>query len=209
MARSLKDANRVPLLAMMAANLVVFYATVKTDAIFGGDWLELARGWQDALPAGVGLILVGIANAQTSAENKARIVFLRWKNPLPGSEAFTRHAASDPRVDLDAIEGAHGPLPTDPREQNALWYRMYKSVADDSSVWQVHREFLFTRDYTCLSLMVLVVLGGAGFFLIPSTQTGLIYLALLVLQYFLTSRAARHHGGRFVTTVLALKGAGQ
>ena len=108
MARSLKDANRVPLLAMMAANMVVFYAAVKADAIFGGDWLELARGWQDALPAGVGLILVGIANAQTSAENKARIVFLRWKNPLPGSEAFTRHAAGDPRVNLDAIEVAHG-----------------------------------------------------------------------------------------------------
>jgi hypothetical protein len=39
-----------------------------------------------------------------------------------------------------------GPLPTDPRQQNALWYILYKSVGDDPSVSQLHREFLSARD---------------------------------------------------------------
>jgi hypothetical protein len=52
------------------------------------------------------------------------------------------------------------------------------------------------------------VLGVAGFVQIPSTRTALVYFALLVAQFLLARRAARNHGVRFVTTVLALKSAG-
>jgi hypothetical protein len=72
----------------------------------------------------------------------------------------------------------------------------------------VHRAFLFTRDYACLGLFMCAVLGVAGFVQIPSTRTALGYFALLVAQFLLARRAARNHGVRFVTTVLALKSAG-
>jgi hypothetical protein len=209
MADSLKGANKLPLFGVMAANFAVFYVALKSDAIVGAEWLAMARAAGEALPGGLGLVLVGIVNAQLSPDMKARIVFLRWDNPLPGSEAFTRHAGSDPRVDVAAIERAHGPLPVDPREQNRLWYRLYKSVENDASVQQVHREFLFTRDYACLALMMTVVLGAAGVIQIPSLSTSLSYFGLLALQFVLAMRAARNHGRRFVTTVLALKGAGK
>lgn len=209
MAGSLKNANKLPLLALMAANLAIFYVALKSGALLGGQWVHLARGATQALPGGLGLVLIGIANAQLSADAKARIVFWRWNNPLPGSEAFTRHAGRDPRVDLAAIAKAYGPLPVDRREQNALWYRLYKSVDNDASVQQVHREFLFTRDYACLALMMMAVLGTAGFIQFASMSTALGYLALLAVQFALAVRAARNHGRRFVTTVLALKGAGR
>ncbi|MCH9052754.1 MAG: hypothetical protein IIA72_17055 [Proteobacteria bacterium] len=209
MVASLKDANKLPLLAAMVANLAVFYAAVKTDAIIGGAWLDVARSLTEALPAGLGLVLIGIVNAQLSADAKARIVFFRWQNPLPGSHAFTHYSATDPRIDLGFLEEAHGPLPTDPRQQNALWYKLYKSVEKDASVMQVHREFLFARDYTCLALMMAILLGGAGLVQIPSSGTALSYLGVLVVQFLLAGRAARNHGRRFVTTVLALKGAGR
>ena len=80
---------------------------------------------------------------------------------------------------------------------------------DHPSVLQVHREFLFTRDYAGLALMMLIVLGAMGFIQIPSTQTGWLYLGVLVLQFALVWHAARNHGRRFVTTVLALKSAGK
>ena len=71
--------------------------------------------------------VVGTLYAATDA--KARIVFLRWQNPLPGSCAFTRYAAADPRINLvGVLEQAHGPLPTDLGQQNALWYKLYKSA---------------------------------------------------------------------------------
>jgi len=208
MPASLKGQNSAGLYALMAANLALFYAAVQHDAILAGNWAETARQLGDALPAGIGLALTGVLNAQLSSEAKARIVFLRWRNPLPGSEAFTKHARQDPRVDIAALKSAFGPLPIAAREQNALWYKLYRSVGSDPSVVQVHRAYLFTRDYACLALFACFVLGGAGLAQIPSTGTALGYLGILIIQFLLARRAARTHGVRLVTTVLALKSAG-
>jgi hypothetical protein len=174
-----------------------------------GDWIELARHLGDALPAGLGVALMGIINAQFSPEAKSRIVFMRWHNSLPGCEAFTRHAQSDPRVDIASVERVCGSLPTDPRQQNSLWYKLYKSIESEPAVIQVHRAFLLARDYTCLALMMTVVLGVAGFLQIPTKRTALVYLIVLLLQFLFAGQAARNNGKRFVATVLAIKGTGQ
>lgn len=209
MSRSLQDANRAALLLVAAANAVPFYLAVKTDAGLDGEWLGGLTHLPEILPAGLCLVLVGAANAQLTADAKARIVFLRWRHPLPGSEAFTRHAFADPRVDVLTLERNNGPLPTDPRQQNLLWYRLYQSVIDHPAVSQSHREYLFMRDYACLSLLILIAFGTAGLFQFPSRSTALGYIGLLALQYLLVRRAARTHGIELVTTVLALKGAGK
>jgi hypothetical protein len=209
MADSLKAATKLALFGAMAANLAVFYAAIKSDAILGADWVSILKDAQQAAPAGFGLVLVGILNAQISPNAKAQIIFARWNNPLPGSRAFTKHAATDPRIDVASLERAHGPLPTDPEQQNRLWYRLYKTVEDHPSVLQVHGEFLFARDYACLALMMAIALGAVGFIQIPSISTAWTYLGLLVLQFVLTWRAARAHGLRLVTTVLALKSSGK
>ena len=57
-----------------------------------------------------------------------------------------------------------------------------------------------------MALLMLVVLGIAGFVFAPSLTTALGYSALLMAQFGLAGQAARNHGNRFVTTVLALKG---
>ncbi len=204
---SLKGQNSLGLYALMAANLVVFFGVVQHDAILAGDWTEAVRRVGEVIPAGIGIALTSVLNAQIPPDAKARIVFLRWRDPLPGSQAFTKHGPADPRVDMKALESSFGPLPTAAREQNALWYRMYKSVGSDPAVSQVHRAFLFTRDYACLALFALLVLGTAGFIQIPSARTALGFAGLLAIQFLLARRAARTHGVRFVTTVLALKGA--
>ena len=82
-------------------------------------------------------------------------------------------------------------------------------MADHPAVLQVHREYLFTRDYACLSLLMLIGLWTAGLFQFPSKSTALGYISLLTVQYLLVRRAARNHGVELVTTVLALKGAGK
>lgn len=170
MAGSLKEENSLLLYGLMAGNLIAFYTLLKGSAILAGDWSAAVQDLGQALPAGLGLVLTGIVNAQLSADAKARIVFLRWRDPLPGCEAFTRHAHSDHRVDLNALQRQHGPLPTDPRQQNALWYKLYKSVDSEPAVIQAQRAFLFARDYTCIALMMLVVLGGIGLWQISSTK---------------------------------------
>lgn len=206
MSDSLKD-YKPALFGLMAANIAFYYAVVQNDAIIAGDWISLAKNLEGILPAGLGLVLTGVINAQLSPEMKARLVFMSRRDPLPGCKAFTCHAQSDARVDVACLELTYGPLPTAPREQNALWYKLYKTIEQDPAVRQVHRAFLFTRDYTSLALMFVIVLGAAGFIQITSARVAFIYLGLLLLQFVLAGQAARNHGKRFVTTVLAIKGA--
>lgn len=209
MSDSLKGGNSLSLLGIVLGNILVFFLFFYGRAIIGGDWTVFVKDFWEFLPAGLGVALIGIINAQLSSENKGRIVFMRWKNPLPGCEAFTQYAKTDPRVDIGVLAQGYGPLPTEPNKQNALWYRFYKSVENEPAVVQVHRAFLFERDYTCLSLMMAIILGVIGFFQMPSTKTSLIYFGFLNLQFLLAGQAARNHGKRFVTTVLAIKGAGR
>lgn len=205
----LKDKNRLKLATVMSVNFILFYGFTQNGSLLTGQWSNLLDEITKILPAGIGLTLIGIINGQFSADLKSRIVFLRWKNPLPGCDAFTHYATADPRVDLVSIENKCGPLPTDPAKQNALWYKLYKTVETDASVIQAHRDFLFARDYASLALMMGIVLGVLGFILIPSTSTAFLFEALLAAQFLLAARAGRNHGKRLVTTVLALKGAGR
>lgn len=204
----MKDAIRNPLLAAAIANAAVFWVAMSGNAIAAGQWGNLLREMAVILPAGALAVLVSLANAQFDDLAKARLVFWRWHNPYPGSRAFTGLGTTDYRVDLDAIAKKHGPLPMSAADQNRLWYRLYKTVEHDASVLHVHRQFLFTRDLACITALLAVTLGPAGFVFMPPKQAGL-YLLFLAIEFLLASRAARVHGTRFVTTVLALKGAGK
>lgn len=204
MATSLKDDNKFSLYTVMAVNLLFFYAVVESKTLITGAWVNLANSLDEIVPAGLGLILTGILNAQLSPLMKSRIVFLRWNNSLPACQAFTLHAKSDPRINYTVLEKAYGPLPIEPNEQNSLWYRLYKTVESETAVTQVHRAYLFTRDYTALALMMFALLCVVGFIQIQQTMVAYGYVAVLLLQFLVTGQAARNHGKRFVTTVLAI-----
>ncbi len=205
MTGALKAQNKLPLAAVVVANAIFFYGVVLSDSLVLSNWRPLLDNWTKLASAGLVLAITGVLNAQLASEAKARVVFLRWENPLPGSEAFTKYASQDPRIDQSELARRFGPLPTDPIAQNALWYKLYRSVADEPSVTQAHREYLFSRDYACFALMILIVLGPIGLFQIPSGLTAIAYVGLLCLQFLVAGRAARLHGRRLVTTVLALK----
>ncbi len=204
---SLKTGNAAGLYALVTANVAVFLVLLQHQALVSGDWTQALRGLSAAVPASLGMVVTALFNAQLSAEAKARVVFLRWNNPLPGAQAFSKYAHSDPRVDIAALKAAYGSLPRSPKDQNALWYKLYKSVQSDAAVTHVHRSFLFMRDYACLSLFALLVFGVAGLFQFVSLRTALLYLLGLVAQFLLARRAASVHGRRFVCTVLALMSA--
>lgn len=209
MPMSLKDQNKIPLAAITIGNLAILILLMHANPIQIADWATAGAALSRAVPAGVALILIGVLNAQLSSDMKARIVFGKWRYPLPGAEAFSRFAKADDRIDYSALEAQFGPFPTSPKEQSALWYKLYKTIGDDPSVRQVHREYLFTRDYACLALMLVLIFGPIGLMKIEPMSTALTYWGLLVLQFVLVVRASRNHGRRFVTTVLALKAAGR
>lgn len=83
---------------------------------------------------------------------KASPVFWRLRDALPGAGAFTRHAPADPRVDIARLKRNVGAFASEPREQNARWYRLYKLVQDRVEVMSAQRDFLLSRDAAAMSL---------------------------------------------------------
>jgi hypothetical protein len=207
MAIALKDFNKLPLLGVAVANFAAFVAVTHLSRWASGGIGTLASEIKKALPAGIGLILIGILNAQLTGQAKVRIVFTRWRHALPGCRAFTRYMLEDPRIDVRALERKYGPLPTVPNEQNAFWYRLYLTVEGDPRIQHVNREFLFTRDYTGIALMMIVLLPPLAFAVDPSRGAAAGYCGVMLLQLVVVLRAARHHGVQLVKTVLALKAA--
>ena len=205
MALSLKDINRPSLVLVVIVNLAIYAAFLAPKLDFASIVTSF-KDYESLLPGALVALIVGVLNSQLNHETKARLVFWRWKHPLPGSYAFTKVAGKDTRVDPDALENAFGPLPTDPAQQNRLWFKWYREYQDEVGISQVHREYLFTRDWTGLVLLLCVALIPLAFWQMIDTHAWL-FTGFLVIQYFVVRRSAKIHGERFVASVLANKSA--
>ena len=199
----LKDSYRWQLFAALAANLVLYYGLVKglnLAEIRSSSALAHLAG---LLPSGLAVALCGIINAQLTPLQKARIVFFSWNDPLPGSRAFSHYASRDPRIDVKAMQAKWAPIPNDPHEQNALWYRIYQQEQDTQAVRHLNRGWLFARDYACICVLFFFVLGAVGIFQMPSLASWSIFTAIVAAQFLLARQSAVHHAERFITTVIA------
>jgi hypothetical protein len=157
--KSLKGENQFALTAVLVLNLAILLFAIRTGSLFSPGLSKFLKHWQEFLPAGFGIILVGVVNGFLSSETKARLVFWRWYHPLPGSKAFSHHAYRDCRINANILEERVGPFPSTPQEQNSLWYRLYRSVRDDPSVLDAHRHYLLARDYAALAILLLIIAG--------------------------------------------------
>lgn len=160
--------------------------------------------WVRLLAAGVAPVVVLLLTSLLSADAKAVIVFWRVKETLPAHRAFSVYAPSDSRINIDALRKNVGSFPDDPREQNTLWFKLYKKVESEVTVAQAHRHYLLFRDLAAMSLLLapiatlMLYLSGAAK---PAAWIG---FALLCTQYAATALAGRNNGIRFVTNVLTL-----
>jgi hypothetical protein len=208
LATSLKEQNRWQIWFIIAVNSLFLYGVVEANAIQIDGLRSIFTDASKLVPFGLAVVIATVLNGLLPADAKARLVFLRWRNTLPGHRAFTRYMTADPRIDPTAVQRAvGGPLPVDPAEQNQVWYRLYKTVENDPAIAQVHRDFLLTRDYTALAVLFLIFYGSAGYYSIPSPKIATIYAVLLLIQCIAVRQAAFHYGIRFVTSVLARVGA--
>jgi hypothetical protein len=145
------------------------------------------------------LVLNGILGDLT----KARLVFLRWRNPLPGCRAFSVIMVTDPRIDVARLRARLGTIPSEPKEQNAAWFRLYKVHSSRQTVLEAHRAYLLTRDMAALSAVFAVTLSIGAFISAVAWETAALYSAALFAEYIIVSTSARNYGNRFVANVLA------
>lgn len=201
----LKGKNAVYLWSFIGINLAVFLSLI-VGGKFAGSSIESFWGRvtaKDGIIASSIPIVAIVLSGVLSDTAKARLVFWRWRNPLPGCRAFTELIGTDPRIDVPALRKKLGELPTDPQAQNALWYRLYKQQRTDVRVWEAHKIYLLTRDLTTISALFAVLFSAGVITASLGLKTSLLYIGALTAQYLLVASAARNYGERFVLNVLS------
>ena len=145
-----------------------------------------------------------ILSSLISADHKARLVFWRLSYPLPGSRAFSVHAPTDHRIDLEKLRNHVGEFPVGEREQNSKWYGLYRMVDSDPSVVDSHKNYLLFRDIAAMSLLLVPVLPVGMYLVGVDTPSILISTTWFLGQYLIAALAGRTAGIRFVQNVLAV-----
>ena len=143
----LKQSYGSRLNAVLAINVAAFSVVIISD----GDFSTLrnllsSMSIKDGLVGLTAPIAAFILDGLLSADTKARIVYCRYRHPLPGSRAFSVHLLNEARADPDRLARHWGAFPAAPIAQNRLWYRIYRSVEDEIRVREAHRAWLFARD---------------------------------------------------------------
>jgi hypothetical protein len=201
---NLKSKNAVHLWSFIGINLALFLAVFITKGFVASSidqfWKRVTT--KDGIIAASIPLLTIVLTGFVNDLNKARLVFWRWRNPLPGSRAFTELIKSDPRIDIPALKRKLGEFPRNAQAQNSLWYGVYKKHRDSLEVSEAHRIYLLTRDMATLAAAFLLFFSiGITLDSIPFRLVA-IYCAILFGQYLLIAISARNYGIRFVLTVL-------
>ena len=201
----LKKSNKPALKSFAAINVVVFWAIF----VAGADLSTIPELWKsvsfkDGFFAVLAPLATFVLDGLMTANAKTRLIYWRWQNPLPGSRAFSSHLLSEPRADGEQIVRRWGPLPQAPRDQNVLWYRMYRHVESDFRVHEANRAWLLSRDLTGYAFVFLLCLGIATVAMDTQETLASVFVAFLAAQYLLVAMAARTYGIRLVCTVLAI-----
>lgn len=205
----LKDSYKSRLYVVAAVNVVLFWALIIFRSDFSMTWTLLSSvSIKERIIGLITPIGVFVLDGLLSADTKARVVYWRYKHPLPGSRAFSEHLKEETRADPDRLVQQWGVFPDAPAGQNRLWYRIYRSVEKEIRVHEAHRAWLFARDLTAYTFLFLIIFGIATLVSGTLWPVGWGYIATLAIQYVSAMTAARNYGARFVCTVLAIASQG-
>lgn len=200
--RSLKSLNMKWLVMLASLDVLVVLLFVAPEFIKDASWNSVAvmRGLVTALLPVLVLLFTGLLSHNV----KAILVYWNVTNPLPGCQAFTRHAPADVRIDMVALKKNVGELPTDAAEQNKKWFKLYRMVGDDMTVVEAHKMYLLYRDMAAMSLPLIVMIPLGLYFVGASTSASWVSAGLFVVQFVVCCLCARNSGTRFVCNVLAI-----
>ena len=206
--KTLKEANRPKLRVAISANAALLYAFSQYHAVSTSGLGGLVAGSLNLVPLSIAVVLTTVANGLLNDTTKTRLVFLRWRQALPGHRAFSEFALTDPRIDVDGLRKLLGKnWPAEPEAENRTWYRLFKEVENDPAVLFAHGEYLFTRDYAGMAALLAIWLGAAAAIIVRPLPVLLVYLVALIAQFWVVRHVAANYGERFVCTVLARKAA--
>jgi len=118
----LKGKNSLYLWSFVGLNVAVFLSLVATrhfDSASIEFWWAHVTAKNGIFAASIPLAVIILAGLLSDI-NKARLVFWRWRQPLPGTRVFSELILTGSRIDLAAFKKYIGRFPRAPQEQNAL-----------------------------------------------------------------------------------------
>ena len=200
----LKGRNAIQLCIFVGANLAVFFTLLVSKSFSAGavdeSWHRVTA--KDGLLAAIMPILAIVLSGVFSDTWKARLVFWRWHDPLPGCRVFSELLATDYRIEKTRLAKKLGEYPQEADEQNALWFSLYKKHGDVGKVLESHKIYLLTRDLTSISASFVILFPLGIFAANLKWEVAAIYAGALLLQYVFIAISARNYGNRFVLNVL-------
>lgn len=203
--RSLKSLNMKWLVLLAIADMLTVLLFVVPEMLIDTTLTQVAIG--RILTTTLMPVLVLLVVNVLPHDIKSMLVYWRPRGILPGCEAFTKYGPGDNRIDMTALKKNVGALPTDPIEQNAKWYRLYKLVSNEPEVAEAQKLFLMYRDMAVLSLLLILPFPVTLYFVGSSVGAQWLAAAIISVQYLLTAISARWSGIRFVCNVLAVHSA--
>lgn len=201
-AKPLKSQNLAWLWSVVALDTLILLFVAYPALI--GEMTASGVTWFRVSISAVAPVVVLLLSSLLSPDVKAILVFWRFRETLPGHRAFSVYAMKDSRINMEALRKNVGAFPGAAREQNTMWYRLYKKVDNEVTVTQAHRHYLLFRDLAMLSLLLVPIAFMVLYYL--KVQRALTWgtFVVLLIQYAATAIAARNNGVRLVTNVLAL-----
>lgn len=202
--QSLKLPNYGLIFVYTTAHLIFAYTVLfdltPTPDMYGEAGRLLGGG---AIGAVFSIILVELVGGSL----KARLVYLRWRDPLPGRQAFTVHIHEDPRIDKARLNSRYGPFSTNPRDQNVIWYKLLRRNSAFAPVSASHRRYLLFRDLTWIALILLVVVALVSYRSPVRWPPLALLCGFLFAELVILRAIAARCGHDFVRTVLAIESA--
>lgn len=118
---TLKEKNTPLILIFIVWCLAVYFTFLSSPANFCDKLQSTFKEFnaKEGLIVIVSPLLALILTGLISSENKARLVFWRYKYALPGHRAFSELAKHDARINITELVQKIGPFPKAPKEQNS------------------------------------------------------------------------------------------
>nr|WP_298727304.1 hypothetical protein [uncultured Steroidobacter sp.] len=203
--RSLKSLNMKWLVLLAIADVLAVLFFVAPELVSGASLTQVGLGrvlTTAVMPVAV-LLIVNVVPHDV----KSMLVYWKPLGWLPGTQAFTKCGPADPRINMAALKKNVGALPTDPAEQNARWYQLYKQAAYEAEVTEAQKLFLMYRDMVFMSLALAVLVPVALVTVHATSASPWIAAGVFAAQYVVTALSGRWSGIRFVCNVLAVHSA--
>jgi len=204
MTKTLKEQNSKLVWVFFSFNIALFYFVGLANIINVSDFeiksfITIRGVWVLIVP-----LLLFVLNGFISTDIKAILSFWRFKNPLPACRAFSVYAEKDDRIDKNYLASKFGQLPTLPKEQNSLWYKIYKKHQENPVVKKSHKDFLLARDIASVSFLFFII-GSISILFLTAEPFKWLYMFYLLIQYAIFAIVAQNHGKRFVCNALAIE----